>query len=247
MVKVSASDILSFVERHGFLQALKSGLAIIHLKILRHLLPPSTFSYNGIKVANGRLFDDKFPWTKGNVPLYESALCDSLRQEVRSGDDIVVVGGGLGVTAAVAGKLTGPLGSVTVYEPDAGRYRKVLETAEMNDLEDRFTVHQCSVGGQVKIEAEVEDAEEISPTDLPECDVLEIDCEGAELRLLDNLTQRPRVIVVESHGYLGAPTEEVIARLQKLGYEIHNVQLAEERLDDFCRQRDIHCIRATRG
>jgi hypothetical protein len=46
----------------------------------------------------------------------------------------------------------------------------------------------------------------ISPAELPECDILELDGEGAESLILRNMTIRPRVIAVETHGVYGAPT-----------------------------------------
>jgi hypothetical protein len=47
-----------------------------------------------------------------NDPDYEVTLVEGLRETIRSGDKVVVVGGGLGVTATVAALRTGPSGTV---------------------------------------------------------------------------------------------------------------------------------------
>lgn len=49
----------------------------------------------------------------------------------------------------------------------------------------------------------------VAPAALPACDILELDCGGAEMVILRNMTIRPRVIAVEAHGLYGAPTVAV--------------------------------------
>jgi hypothetical protein len=58
------------------------------------------------------------------------------------------------------------------------------------------------------------------PSTVPECDVLDLDCEGAEVEILRELDFAPRVIVVEVHPHLGSPVEAVEAELAERGYDV---------------------------
>ena len=71
----------------------------------------------------------------------------------------------------------------------------------------------------------------IPTRDFSECDVLVMDCEGAEIPILQNLQISPRLIIVEAHPLLNSPKEEVIKLLDKLGYEIISSDSRGESLD----------------
>lgn len=64
------------------------------------------------------------------------------------------------------------------------------------------------------------DGERRPPSAIPECDVLELDCEGAELDILRTLDGDPRVIIVEIHPRVGCPAPEVEAAFAEMGYAI---------------------------
>jgi len=66
----------------------------------------------------------------------------------------------------------------------------------------------------------------VAPESLPECDVLEIDAEGAETAILRWLEIRPRVIVVEAHAHRGAPAEKV-RELSGQRYEVVDRQVED--------------------
>ena len=69
----------------------------------------------------------------------------------------------------------------------------------------------------------------LPPSQLPTCNVLEMDCEGAEVEILREMTIQPRVIVVETHGLYGAPTDLVASLLEKRGYVVSDRGVAEPR------------------
>ena len=73
----------------------------------------------------------------------------------------------------------------------------------------------------------------VAPEALPPCDVLELDCEGAEVEILSTMTIRPRVILTETHGLYGAPTPRVVELLGKIGYRTDVLGVAEPRLRAF--------------
>jgi hypothetical protein len=77
---------------------------------------------------------------------------------------------------------------------------------------------------------------------LPECDVLELDCEGAELDILRSMTISPRVILVETHGLYGSSSQEVDRQLTSLGYKTSNLGVAEPRVSKFCEDNDIYVL-----
>jgi hypothetical protein len=82
----------------------------------------------------------------------------------------------------------------------------------------------------------------LAPSELPPCNVLELDCEGAEVEILRELTIQPRVILVETHGLFGAPTDLVASLLKKRGYIVSDRGLAEPREGDYCTKNDIRVL-----
>ena len=82
----------------------------------------------------------------------------------------------------------------------------------------------------------------VSPAELPECDILELDCEGAESLILRNMAIRPRVIAVETHGVYGAPTRVVKELLEKLDYAVEEWGIAEPRVSEECEANDIRIL-----
>ena len=104
------------------------------------------------------------------------------------------------------------------------------------------------VGEAISVHGEQDDRSKliVPPAELPECDVLELDCEGSEIGILRNMTIRPRAIAVETHGLYGAPTTMVKELLENLGYAVHECGIAEPRVLEECEENDIRapCRRA---
>lgn len=76
----------------------------------------------------------------------------------------------------------------------------------------------------------------IPASDLDRCDVLEMDCEGAEADIIKDLTEFPDTIIVETHPEKGTPTPEVERALREHGYDI-----SDKRVD----RDDGHVLMAT--
>jgi hypothetical protein len=51
-------------------------------------------------------------------------------------------------------------------------------------------------------------------------DILEMDCEGSEISILERLTHTPSWIVVETHPNLGADTDVVLSLLEQIGHTV---------------------------
>lgn len=193
--------------------------------ILKPRLPNKIGVYNGVAVRDRGLFD-----ITDERPDYERPLVASLRDYVQTGDRVVVVGGGKGVSTVAAANQVGADGEVTVYEGGAEEVRKIKQTLRLNRMTDRTNVKHTVVGTAVNVYGDEGDAEHVTPATLPVCEILELDCEGAELEILRNLEISPRVIIVETHENLDAPEEAVREELEHLGYDVvdRDVELAEK-------------------
>lgn len=202
----------------GFVQRLYNWL-------VRPRTPRKIASFNGVPVRGVRLFD-----TTEEFPDYEAPLVAAIRQRIRDGDDVVVVGGGRGVSSTVAAQRCGPEGSVVAFEGSQSRVALARETLELSRVDDVATVEHAVVGEAIDVAGEVGDATVVSPTDLPACDVLVLDCEGAEVEILDALEETPRVVIVETHDFLGTSESDVRDSLNG-----HDLEVVERGVEDEAR------------
>jgi hypothetical protein len=165
------------------------------------------------------------------------------------GDRVTVVGGGEGVTAVVAAQAVGETGSVVCFEGSGWGVRKVMATGIRNKVSRRLTVKHAVVGKAIDVYGDPGQLSTlvVAPAELPESDVLELDCEGAEIVILRNMTIRPRVIVVETHGFYGAPTVVVKELLEELDYTVEEWGVAEPRLSEICETNDIRVLLGKRN
>jgi len=237
---------ISVLGREGPFGLLKRGVPFIYNRHIAPVLPRTNADYNGVRVRAARYFDSVLPWREKNKPQYESGLVSGLDEYVEEGDSVVIVGGGWGVTAVKAAQKAGGSGQVTVYEGSTEEINHVRETTQRNNVSDRVEVIHSVVGPKVSLRGEAGAASYVAPEDLPECDVLELDCEGSEIDILKNLSIRPRVILIESHGMHGAPTSKVEDLLKELSYSVKSKEAADKRIEEFCRENDIYSLVAVR-
>lgn len=187
-----------------------------------------TVRLNGVEVPIDRSpLDTNVPGyepalpTKQN-PQYEDAEVHGLRAYCRDSDRVVVIGGGLGVTAIVAARCVGSNGCVRAYEPSEVAVRVARRAIEWNECEDRVQIVNAAVEGlqhscfTYRMPVGVTT---VRACDLPDADVYEIDCEGAETDILEKMTVLPRVILVETHGN----HEAVVQILEARGYVIDSI------------------------
>ncbi|WP_276260736.1 FkbM family methyltransferase [Haloglomus litoreum] len=181
---------------------------------------PRTVVYNGVAVPTtapeeGRDYRSEF----------EAGTSGELRREVRRGDDVVVVGGGRGITTVVGARMTRSDGSVTTFEANSEMLETLRRTVRVNRVANHVTLEHAAVG-PISEQAESVfgpgDGERVAPSALPSCDVLELDCEGSEVAVLEGMNCRPRVVIVETHEPLGVPPGDVAPILEARGYEITN-------------------------
>ena len=226
-------------------------LGAFYRRFIRPLLPdgvPVRYAQIPIslntKLGNSLTPRSFLPFMHYDIDDYEAALIKGLKHNVRDGDHVVVVGGGEGVTAVVASKLAGASGHVTCFEGSAQQIERVNLTRQRNSAERSLDIHQAVVGANIGVYGDATGLPVMPAAELPLCDVLELDCEGAELQILPNLPFKPRAILVETHGVHGAPTAEVGALLAGMGYQVEDLGWAEpDRLAD-CRAGDIRVLEA---
>lgn len=171
--------------------------------------------YNGVPVRDRALLD-----MTDEQPEYEGPLVRGIERTVRTGDSVVVVGGGRGVSTVVAARAVGPPGDVRVYEGSREQYDRVEETLRLNRVADRVSVNFEVIGDAVSLWGEGKQAEISDPEELPSCDVLVLDCEGAEKQVVSDLTTPPSTVVVETHGELGVTPEDMVETLESRGYDV---------------------------
>ncbi|WP_128905685.1 class I SAM-dependent methyltransferase [Halorubrum amylolyticum] len=196
---------------------------------VRPRLPWKISVHNGVAVRHRvKLLDntDKFP-------QYEAELVSEIRAEVHEGDRVCVVGGGLGVSTVAAVEATGRKGSVKTYEGSEDQIDIVKKTLELNQVGSHVELRHGVVGSFSDFSSDfygkAGSAAHIEAKDLPESEVLVLDCEGAENEIIDGLADLPPTIIVESHGFLDSPESEVRQRLESRGYQIRNRAVEQEK------------------
>ena len=220
-----------------------------YARLLRPLLPRTgPVRYAGLPCCyDRRLFDgivpaEWVPWQYHDIQGWEARLIEGLTTHVKAGDHVCIVGGGVGTTAVVAAMRASATGRIVCYEGSSTGVSKVRRTVGRNGLSDRVLVVNAVVGKEISVWGSSKGATQLNPADLPECDVLELDCEGSEISILPRLAIRPRTIIVETHGYLGAPTHDVVAILSQLGYQTEVIGEAIPHRSERCRELDIFIV-----
>lgn len=220
---------LNKYQKDGLGSVLRRSISFMYNSYLRPRMPRTKLKYNGVTVCAGRWFDDVVPW---DVPIhphpeaYEVGLCSGIRKHVVAGQTVVLVGGGWGVSSVVAGRNVGSSGQVVTYEGSRQYAQRVRETVKINGVCDRVSVQNKVVSEAFELK-QGSSSDTIDPQSLPACDVLVLDCEGAELSILEELENRPPTVIVETHGRLGSPEDAVRSLLDDQGYTVVSQSLAE--------------------
>ncbi len=176
------------------------------------VLPGRVRTRNGVAVPADSLFDR-------DDADYKAGLVDPLRPLVRPDDRVVVAGDACRVASVVAARAaTG--GRVSVFTPTPGAAERCRAAHDLNGTTGRVSVEHALVGTPERVHGPANDGRVLGATELPTCDVLVLDCEGAETALVWGLEQVPRVIVVEVHGHYGADRPVIEAVLDDREYAV---------------------------
>lgn len=219
-----------FSSRSSILDVIAKAPPVLYADVLRQYLPKTgeKVIYNEVVVAEKRWLDDilpayltQFTQTTSN-PTYEGPLVTEVRKAVSPGDTVVVVGGGIGVSTVAAAEKAGQAGRVHVFEGSEKHADLIERTVELNGQEAVVTIHHAIVGVEKSLRAGSGGAPVLDPPELPACDVLELDCEGAEATILEHMSENPQTVVVETHGEFDSPKSAIVDILRSRGYRILN-------------------------
>lgn len=195
-----------------------SLLRFLYNWLVRDYLPYKISVHNGVPVKGVvRLLDQT-----DTFPEYEGPLIRQIESQIEYDDNVVIVGGGLGVSTVAAARRTVKPGSVTTYEGGSEQVGQVKKTLKLNGVTERCSVLHAVVGENVGVYSDPGDAERVAPSDIEMCDVLVLDCEGSEVGIVNNLNFTPQTIIVETHGFLGASEKKVQDALTDNDYNVIN-------------------------
>jgi hypothetical protein len=213
------------IKSNGLRSFVYSAIRFFHYNVYlnhRDKLPPNLSKEqikNGVRVKNE---DAKLLDTIVGFPFHENNEIEYIQEYVESGDTVVDVGGGIGVSTIWCAQKAGKEGVVHVYEASSTSIEQLETTLDINPVDAIVNLNHAIIGkkgGQVRFD-EGEEADIVSPKDLPECDVLNMDCEGAELTILTDMTIYPRIILVETHGQYDSSGRKITRILEEKGYEV---------------------------
>jgi len=194
---------------------------IFILKIMPRIAVKQIEVHNDISIFVEKKVPIFFNRIKNNK-VTEEGIAAAHRKLTCLGDRVVIIGGGLGVSAVTTSKLVGDNGKVMVYEGGDKSFKNLNQTIKLNNLEKVCNVYYATVDNGVDIYGGNSiNSIKVSSIDLPDCDVLELDCEGTEVEILRNIKINPRVIIVEIHPWLFFDNPECIMHeLEFKGYKI---------------------------
>jgi len=226
------NDAKSAWKREGLLYVIKTAPGHLIRKYGPYGVPltsrPAT--RNGVVVEKKRYPNDY------HLPTYEQALSSLHTTVTKSGDTVAIVGGGYGVSAFHAAHSTDHSGKIIIYEADGNRINTLAEVAKRYEFENYVELNNGIVGPEIRVKSAPGNNMAIS--DLPECDVLELDCEGAEYNILSGMEIRPRDLFIEIHPNHRQINDKVPDLLDELGYVIHQhfrdsgKKITEEQFND---------------
>lgn len=221
---------------------LRNVIQRVYNRTIRPYLPRKLGCYNGVAVRDLRLFDrDRV------VPDFEQEAVDAIHRRVDAGDTVGIVGGGRGTTTVHAARAAQPGGSVVVYEAARDRIPLLKETVALNEVADHVEVREGIVGPAELVWGDAS-KRTIDPADLPTFDVLELDCEGAELAICEHLQRYPSDLIVEVHPELGVSPTAMEEWLDETGYTITYQQpIPEQGIVSLTATRDPAEVPATRS
>lgn len=183
---------------------------------VRPWLPRRRGTYRGYVARDDRLFD-----LTTSRPDYKEGVVGALRDHAPE-KDVCIVGFGRGVTSMIA--IEAGANSVTAYEAAAEMIDLGLESFELNGVPtDDLTVRHALVGEAVDLFGSARGADVVDPADLDPLDVLVLDCEGAEVSIIESLTSLPEIMIVETHPGKGADAETVEQLMQDQGLDVEAV------------------------
>jgi precorrin-6B methylase 2 len=198
----------------------------IYNRLIRPRLPYKIGVYNGIPLYKAKLLDMSGEYDHN----LEEGLLNALRNVVSEGDRVVIVGGGYGLSSITSSEKVGEKGEVVTFEAGEEQSKVLKKNIELNNATHNVTVNHSPVGSATHSYSKIGNADITEPSELPTCDVLILDCEGAEYEIIEGMQIRPQNMVVETHGFLDSPAYEIVELAESKGYLISERKSQNENL-----------------
>lgn len=182
---------------------------------VRPYLPRRRGTYRGYVARDDRLLD-----ATTARPEYKEGVVRAIEANA-PGRDVRIVGFGRGITAMVA--LQAGARSVTAYEAAEAMVDIGIESFRLNDVPtEDLTVRHAIVGEAIDVFGSANGADGIPPDEFDPGELLVLDCEGAEVSIIDGLSVLPERMIVETHPANGADTETVRQLMQEKGLVVES-------------------------
>ncbi len=187
--------------------------------------------------------------------LYEVSKMAAVRRFLTEGQTFIDVGGNKGDFALLAALITGKTGKVLCFEPEPINCHWIRQSAKLNGYEnidlhelalsDRDGVAKLHLGRQSGSHTLLDDQPGrdagvitirtatldtiLETLSITKVDVMKIDVEGAELRVLEGarrtLTDNPRIVLLlDIHPFLGVAPERVCDFLTEMGFSMYSME-----------------------
>lgn len=206
-------------------EATRPYVQTVYDELLREHLPRTFGIYAGVPARDARLLDA----TK-RKPDYKRGLLKAINEEITDGDKVTLIGGGRGVSSVHI--IEAGADHLIAYEAAAEMLAIAQETVEIAGGEDSVTFREALVGPAIEVYGAYDDADRIAPSDFDPNEVLVMDCEGAEVGILENLTTWPETIIVETHPERDTDPKVVRDRLLEQGCEVRSLPYEPEARSD---------------
>lgn len=211
--------------QQGAIALFNSAAKHIYIRLARPYLPCQQHQeIQGVTVYSSKRceksLDSWFGVDLSWPQSHKKPNCDFINEYVAEDDTVVVIGGGYGISSTVAAKKAGEGGEVLIYEGANKVVEDLKQTLRLNNVLHQTCVIHSIVGDISNLKGPGDEAKTAHPSDLPHCDVIEMDCEGAEINLIPELPPSINTILVETHPSKGAPTSRVEELLNDRGYQI---------------------------
>lgn len=198
------------------MRSLRSLARPLYNRAVRPYVPPAYAVLNGVTVRNRARTDVVLRDSE-----FKAAFLSFIEDAVEPGETVVEIGGGWGVATTHLAQTVAPGGRVITYEASPVQSERIRETLDLNYAPADVVIRTAVVETGLDILGDdASDVHHLSAADLPACDTLVLDCEGAERDILTGLSTQPRKVVVETHAGHGSPAGVVEDILLDAGYEI---------------------------
>lgn len=215
---------LASISIYYIYELLLQAVSSVYRSTVRNIMPETRHAvYNGVQVPvdvdeKARLGDSLIPQLPPDKENYKNGYIKLLREWATKVDHVTIIGGGRGISAVVAAEHTS---NVTVYEPSEEQVSMIKKTLVLNDVEGKCEVINSAVGSPLDVYNNEIDYNLTDPTNLDECGLLLLDCEGSEYEIIEDMKIRPDYLIVELHPHnVSHLSEKLINNVELSGYSI---------------------------